>query len=322
MTASGSAWTGDELVRTGRHLVTIGEATVEALAHRLPKDFRPPEPDELDVFRSRVARPLGDVAAEVEQRLEPDGPGLAIVVGEGLEALTDGQLTALTLGMSVLLGQPMAQNSENELVVSVRDERPEDPVNARGYQSNGRMQMHTDPTDVAGLLCVHSASTGGESWFSSGAAVHDALAREAPDLLPQYFRPWGWDLRGLQRPGAERLVTTPVFSLENDDLYCRFGMLMLREGERAMGGLTAAADAALVAFDEVAQRPDLTLRHSLRRGESAWFDNYRILHGREAFEDQDGTDQVRHLLRTWVWRHDRPSLSPGFTAFSAAMDRS
>lgn len=259
------------------------------------------------------------------ERLGPAGIGLAILVGDGLDALTDGQLTALLLGLSALLGRPMAQNSEDEIIVSVRDERPADVQTARGYRSNARMVMHTDPTDVAGLLCLRQGAAGGASLFVNAATIHDVLARQVAALpaasLAEYYRLWSWDLRGMQRPGADPLVTTPIFSTHRGALSCRYGSLMLREGARATDGLSAEAAAALDLFEEVAQRPELGLRYTLRRGESVWINNYRVLHGREAFEDRAGTAQVRHLLRTWVWLHEQPPLARDFTAFSAAIDR-
>ena len=71
----------------------------------------------------------------------------------------------------------------------------------------------------------------------------------------------------------------------------------------------------------VARRPELTLRHRLRRGESVWIDNYRVLHAREAFEDQQDTGVARRLIRIWLWLHEGIPLPTGFAAFSAAIDR-
>jgi hypothetical protein len=254
-------------------------------------------------------------------KLGPAGPGLAFLVGDGLEALADGQLTALLFGLSTLLGRPTAQNAEGELVVSVRDERPADIETARGYLTNGRMLMHTDPTDVAALLCLQQSTSGGANTYVSAAAVHDELAGQEPLLLPEYYRLWSWDLRGLQRPGADQVVTTPIFASHRGRLSCRYGSLMLRAGARGTGTLTPAAAAALDLFEQVAQRPELALRYALRRGESVWINNYRVLHAREEFEDGGGTDGARHLLRSWIWLHERPPLPPTFTAFSTAIDR-
>ena len=249
------------------------------------------------------------------------GPGLAVVAHDELEALSDGQLTALAFGVSVLLGRPTRQRFPDDFLVVVEDRRPGDVSTAPGYQSNGRMGMHTDPTDAAVLACLTASAMGGESLFASAAAVHDVLAREAPTVLDRFRRSWTWDLRGAQRPGTDPLVDSPIFGPDSDDVRCRFGWLLLHEGARATGRLTPEVAAALELFEEVARRPELTLRHRLRRGESVWIDNYRVLHGREAFEDRQDTGVARRLIRIWLWLHEGIPLPTGFAAFSAAIDR-
>lgn len=214
----------------------------------------------------------------------------------------------------------MAQSSDDELVVTVRDTRPANVATARGYLSNGPMLMHTDPTDVAALLCLQASPLGGASLFSSADAVRDVLAADAPADLHRYYAPWTWDLRGMQAPGTSPHVPTPIFGQRAGRNSCRFGSLMLREGARAAGSFTDGAAAALDRFEAVADRPSLRLRHVLRRGESVWMDNYRVLHGREEFHDRSGADRARSLLRVWLWRHERPELAPGFEAFAEAMD--
>jgi hypothetical protein len=202
----------------------------------------------------------------VLERLGVDGPGLVVLTGDGIEQLSDGQLGALLVGVSALIGRPMAQNSDDELVVTVRDMRPADASTARGYLSNGPMLMHTGPTDVAALLCLQASPAGGASLFSSADAVRDVLATDAPAEVDRYHAPWTWDLRGMQAPGATPYVLTPIFGEHAGRISCRFGSLMLREGARAADSLTADAAAALDRFEAVAGRPSLTLRHVLRRG--------------------------------------------------------
>lgn len=316
-----TAWVGADLESTGEHLVRLDAADVARLVDALPADFRTPDPAGYDEVRARMVGPLGGIAAAISDRIGPSGPGLAFVVGDDLRAMRDAQLTPLVFGLSVLLGRPMAQNAENEVIVSVRDLKPADVKTARGYTSNDKMLMHTDPTDVAGLLCLERSAVGGAGLFIDAATVHAELLRLDPDAVARYHSPWTWDLRGMQRPGVERLVRSPIFSRHDEMLSCRYGSLLLREGARATGGLTEDTAALLDRFEEVAQRTQLCLRYALNRGESVWVNNYRILHGREGFEDEAGRNQVRHLLRTWVWLHDKPRLADDFTAFAAAMDR-
>ncbi|WP_410676936.1 TauD/TfdA family dioxygenase [Amycolatopsis sp. cmx-4-68] len=316
-----SAWRPEQLVDSGLHLVEVDAATVRALATGLPESqCVTTDPKALRELRAVVAPLLSSVAGGIAARLGVTGPGLTLVDGDGLATLTDGQLVSLVLGLSVLLGRPIPQNRDRELVVTVLDERPGDIERARGYRTNGRMLMHTDPTDVAGLLCLSEGAEGGDGVYTSSGAVLDELSEAAPDLVHRYFQPWHWDLRGMQRAGTEQIVRSPVFGVARGVVSCRYGSLLIREGARKCGELDAEAAAALDLFEEVAQRPHLALRLSLRRGQSVWLNNHRVLHGREAFEDDIGTGRVRRLLRTWIWSHEPPPLPPAFLAFCNAID--
>jgi hypothetical protein len=206
----------------------------------------------------------------------------------------------------------MSQNPAGDRVVSVRDEQPSDP-GARGYRTNKRLLMHTDAADVAGLLCLSPGSAGGSNTFASAETIHDVLIDESPELVPEYYRRWEWDLRGLQRSGERPTLSAPVYSYYGGRLRCRYASPLLRNGAaRAGTELSPAQVQALDRFEEVAHRPALHVRHTLRRGESMWMDNYLVLHGREPFDDDAGRGRVRHLLRTWIWLHDAPILAPGF----------
>lgn len=311
------AWTPDELAASGQHLVELPADLVRLLARSLPTEFVLPDGPDADAeFRDRMAPRLGPIAGDIARRLGPGGPGLAIVTGPGLADLGAGQLTGLLFGLSTVLGRPIGQNTEDERIVSVVDERPARRENARGYQTNGNMLMHTDPTDVAALLCLSQSATGGGSVLASVGTVLDALTDKAPELVHEYFRLWDWDLRGVQREGAARVVPTPIFSVYRGTLSCRYGSTMLRE--RA----SDPRDTMLLdLFDEVAQQPGLLYQHTLRPGEIMWLNNYRVLHGRSAFTDDDASGMVRRLLRTWIWLHERPVLASSFWDFSEAIDR-
>jgi hypothetical protein len=315
------SWRPEDLLDTRSYKVVLDTETLQSL-RRLQPDFVLPEAKADAAFRAELPSSLTVVARRVLRLLGPEGPGFAVVTADGIGELNDAQLTGVVFGLSVLLGRPIGQNAEDERIVSVLDERPADVQTARGYRTNAALLMHTDPTDVFSLMCLQPSAHGGSSVYVSASAVLDALTDEAPDLVHAYFRLWDWDLRGIQRPGAAQIVPTPIFSYYAGELSCRYGSLMLREGERnGSRGLRSEDEAALEHFEAVAQRPELALRYVLQRGESMWVNNYRVLHGRDAFEDDCASGGVRHLLRTWVWLHERPALAASFSAFAEAIDR-
>lgn len=307
-------WTGESLRADGSYLVAVTLDEVEQLAKELPAQFEAPR-DEAGVDRIRpdATAVLGPLAARIDRRVS-DGCGLAIVTGEGLAELTDGQLHYLVYGLSLVLGRPMAQNPAGERVVSVLDECPAD-AQARGYRTNKALLMHTDAADIAGLLCLQQGASGGGNAFASAETVHDVLVDEVPELVHEYYRLWEWDVRGQQRPGARPTLSSPVFSYYAGRLRCRYASVLLRQGAARTGGaLSDEQVAALDRFEETARRPELQLTYRLARGESMWLNNYTILHAREAFADEASSGQVRHLLRTWIWQHDGPALSRSFAS--------
>lgn len=255
---------------------------------------------------------LGPLAVRIDRRVS-DGYGLAIVTDEGLAEFAGGRLRYLLYGLSLVLGRPMAQNPAGGWVVSVLDESPAD-AQARGYRTNKALLMHTDAADVAGLLCPQQGASGGNA-FVNAETVHDVLVEEVLELMHEYYRQWEWDVRGQQRPGARPTLSSPVFSYYAGRLRCRYVSVLLRQGAARSGGVLSEEQvAALDRFEETARRPELQLTYRLTRGESMWLNNYTILHAREAFADEATSGQVRHLLRTWIWRHDGPALAPSFAS--------
>jgi hypothetical protein len=307
---------GSDLTKTGDHYHTVDTAAVARLSRELPTEFQIPDTTKATkAFRIQMSDLLSDIATIISEKTQ-SYPGLAILAGAGLEKLSDSQLTAMLYGLSLILGRPVAQNKAGEYTAWVRDERPADLQNARGHVTKDQMLLHTDAADLAGLVCLSQATSGGASLFASAATVHDVLTDESPELLHEYYRLWSWYVGVLQMPGAPPTVSSPIFSFYAGELSCRYGSYMLRKGASSAGGqLTVEQVKALDLFEEVTQRPELVLRHTLRRGESVWMNNYRILHGREAFEDGLSTDRMRRLRRVWIWLDNHTVLAPSFASY-------
>jgi hypothetical protein len=307
-------WNGPSLRADGGYLVMMTRDEVRQLARDLPLQFEESCVEVgADGLRSAATAQLDALAARIAGQVT-DGCGLAIVTGADLADLTDGQLRYLLYGLSLVLGHPMAQNAGGERIVSVLDDRAAD-AQARGYRTNKALLMHTDAADIAGLLCLQQGSSGGGNAFVSAETVHDVLVDEAPELVHQYYRLWEWEVRGQQRPGAPQTLSSPIFSYYAGRLRCRYASVLLRQGaSRAGGQLTAEQIGALNRFEEIARRPELQLTYRLERGESVWLNNYTVLHARDAFVDEDGSGQIRHLLRTWIWQHEDPPLARCFAS--------
>jgi hypothetical protein len=309
-------WIGSDLTKAGNHYHIVDTELVARLAHGLPTEFQVPETVKAeDQFLVQVRDILSDIATVILEKTQSN-LGLAILTGSGLEELTDDQLSAMLYGLSLILGQPMVQNLAGERLVLIRDEHPTDSQNARGYVTKDKMLLHTDASDLVGFICHSQAASGGANLFASATAVHDILTDEAPEMLHQYYRLWNWNVSGLQISKTPPTVLSPIFSFYAGELSCRYGSSMLRKGASGVGErLTIEQVKALDLFEEMVQRSKIVLRYTLRRGESVWINNYRVLHGREAFEDDSSIAQMRRLLRVWTWLDNRPVLAPTFASF-------
>jgi hypothetical protein len=258
---------------------------------------------------------FSDIVSQVRAKLL-FGPGLALLSGKALSALADAQLEAMHFLVCAGLGRPMWQNCARDLIVRVEDTKPQDPDRARGFKSNTRMLMHTDGWDCAGLMCLSEPLSGGASLFARSQAVHDVIATEVPDLLGHFFDLWEWDIRFFTEDPDRMPVIAPIFSIFDEQLSCRYGSSMLRNGPRVLGReLSPSRTKALDIFEEVASRDSLVTRHLLRRGESVWMNNSRILHGREAFRDSPDGSSPRKLIRLWAKIDKAPRKAAEFTAF-------
>ncbi len=300
-----SLWCGDPWIK-------LSPNCIDELGQDLP-DFEAPW------FAGRAptidGRAIREVADRIRQAVQSNG-GLAIVVGDGLVNFSDGQLASLHYGVATLLGRPVGQNDVGELLVEVCRMTKREVNSSRGYLNNEAMLLHTDVSDIVGLSCLAQADEGGASLFASSRAIHDSLAKIAPDLLPEYYGDWDWNVGVLGFPLVEAPLRSPIFNVHRGRLYCRYGSSLLRNGAQAAGGdLTQRQLDALDAFEEVAAQDETVLRYRLKRGEAVWMNNHTLLHGRESFVEWRTNGTMRRLLRAWTRSTDRINFSARFRHF-------
>jgi alpha-ketoglutarate-dependent taurine dioxygenase len=67
-------------------------------------------------------------------------------------------------------------------------------------------------------------------------------------------------------------------------------------------------------LEEIANDPTFHLQMDFRPGDVQLLNNGRVLHAREAYEDDPDPARRRHLLRLWLAAHDfgsPPAMLPG-----------
>jgi hypothetical protein len=265
--------------------------------------------------RSGVTIPFGKVAfplPNLSTALDPilheieHGRGFMLLRGIARSRYTDAECETIYWGLGVHLGLPVSQNSRGHLLGHVRDEgRTQADPSARAYQTNQRMDFHTDmlPVDVLGLFCLRSAKSGGASKLTSALTIHNVMRKECPDLLETLYGAFHIDWRGEQPPGENPWFTLPMFSECNGKVTTRINSVpyydsAARHGERHRP--TPIQREALERVQEIANRSEFMLTMDFQEGDVQLINNHVMLHAREAYEDFPEPGRERHLLRMWI----------------------
>jgi hypothetical protein len=308
-----ASWRGCDLATHRDWIVPLGDPHVAEL---------------VDVVDHLLATgtPLGAIALEDVRlpRLGPvltgaldellDGRGFVLLRGLPVDALTTAQVECAFWCMGLHLGIPIPQNDAHEMLVHVRDAGLDfaDPT-VRGYQTNQRLDYHSDSTDVVGLLCRQPARSGGVSTIVSSTAIHDELERRRPDLAALLREPWWFDRR--KADTADNFFTRRICAAHNGRLYTHYGRAHIESAVRGpqVPALRADQVEALDAFDALANSPELVLDMAFQPGDMQFLDNYKILHARTDYVDWPEPERRRDLLRLWLTVRRPLDLPADFT---------
>jgi hypothetical protein len=314
--AGPGVWLGPALQHDGSWIHHVDAGTVAeleaALDHAKRAGTRIPFAS-ADFPLPRFAHTLAALRDEIE-----NGRGFVLVRGIPRSRYSDEDCALLYWGIGVHLGTPVSQNARGHLLGHVRDEgRVFADPNARGYQTNQRMDFHCDllPVDVLGLFCLRTAKSGGASKVVSALAVHNVLREERPDLLEVLYQPFHVDWRGEEPAGEQPWYTIPMFSARDGHVSARICSRFYFESCARFGERFRISDAQREALDKVqdiANRSELMLTMNFEEGDIQLINNHMTLHARDAYEDPVEPGRERHLLRMWIAvddAHRRP-LSP------------
>ena len=143
-------------------------------------------------------------------------------------------------------------------------------------------------------------------------AIHNHLVRERPDLAAALYEPLPYDTRGEHADGARAYYSVPAFTEHDGRLFVRFIPQYILASQRHADApaLSATAREAIAAASALANDPDFNVYMDLQPGEIQLINNYHVLHGRTAYEDDVAHGYKRHLKRLWLATHalvERPS---------------
>ena len=296
-----SAWKGADLAGKEAITVDLGPRQVDALRRALDavkaRGFGVGDFGREDFDLAAIADDLAQIRREVL-----DGRGLVILRGFPVDDYDADDMARMFWGLGCHFGRAVSQSRLGDRLGHVTDVSGKDP-RERGYRSRKELRLHTDADNMVGLLCLKGAKSGGLSRFASALAVHNELHATAPHHLGPLYRGFRYHWRGEQPPGEPPITAyrVPVLSARRGVVSCVYLRDFVEMAADELGQpLTAAAEAALDAFEDTANRPDMVFECRLEPGEAALFNNLALLHARGEFEDYAAPDRKRHLLRLWL----------------------
>jgi len=246
---------------------------------------------------------LGPFLREVLHELL-EGRGFVLLRGLPVERMTREEQAIAYLGLGAWLGRFRSQNAKGHLLGHVKDlgldiRNP----NVRYYQTNRKLEYHTDSIDVVGLLCLKAAKAGGESYLASSMTVYNEILKRRPGLLPALFEPFATDRRGEVPEGMKPWFDIPVFHRHAGKLSCIYVRQYIESAQEHFPEarrLSPEQRAAMDLVDEICNDSGVHLSMDFRPGDIQLLHNHQILHSRGDFENWPEPERHRHLLRLWL----------------------
>ena len=136
------------------------------------------------------------------------------------------------------------------------------------------------------------------------------MLRLRPDLVEVLYQPLHWDRNDEQSAGEDPYFELPAITDINGAPRVFYIGWYIRDAQRhpQVPRLTEAQLEAMDLLEPIANDPAFHLEMDFRPGDVQFLNNARILHAREAYEDDDDPDERRHLLRLWLTAHHFASV--------------
>lgn len=297
------AWHADDVANPDVWTVTFTDDERAQLDAAL-RTARQTSDDPLELSTEHF--PLGSLGQRLQEVNEEliNGRGFVRLRGIDRDRYTDLEMELIYWGIGSHLGRPWAQNKHGHVLGDVVDQGKQlsDPT-ARGNEIGGAaLPFHCDGSDLVGLLCLQNGRTGGRSLVANSVTIHNRMVAEAPELASELYRPQPNDYRGEQPPGRPDWYELPVFTEWDGRLFVRCIPPYIKASQRHRDAprLTETARAGLELVVEWADDPAHHVAMDLEPGDIQLINNYHVMHGRTAYEDDRQTGAIRHLKRLWL----------------------
>jgi len=310
------AWTAADVADESTWTELLDDAEQAELDAALRHALDAKGDDVLRIERDDFPLPtLHDRLLDIERDLI-DGRGFVRLRGIDRARYTQSEMEVLYWGIGMHLGLPWEQNKHGHVLGDVTDQqKAHDDPTARGNELGGvALPFHCDGSDLVGLLCLENGIAGGLSMVASSVTIHNRLVEERPDLAAALYEDFPYDFRGEQAEGGAAFYSLPVFTEWDGRLFVRAIPPYILASQRHPDAprLTPLQTEALGALVRMADDPDNHVTMELRPGDMQFINNFHVLHGRTAYEDDRAGGRVRHLKRLWLETEVLTSRPPYF----------
>ena len=236
-----------------------------------------------------------------------EGIGLFIIDGKCFTDFSKEELIEIYQNVCRILGTLYVQNDKNQKLVQVQDSGKSMKSGGRYHQTKEGGSYHTDSPqwekvpDFIGMCCINPAKKGGESKFVSVYSIHNKMLKEHKQFLEMLYQQFHFDKRGEFESKESPTVFEPIFTYNNNQLKCRYLRDYINDGQMIQKTpLSKEQNEALDIFDKIIHDENLVMSYKLRQNEMVFFNNNRVMHGRTSFEDFEGIENKRLMIRTWI----------------------
>jgi Taurine catabolism dioxygenase TauD, TfdA family len=296
-------WSADDMRDPATWTEHLSKAEIaeleQAVAHARGRSV-----DLLQIGKADFPLPtLGRRLQAIERELM-DGRGFVLIRGLPRERWSNDDMSLAYWGVGAHLGKPWPQNAKGHMLGDVTDQgRSYGDHTSRGNELGLiGLDYHCDGSDLVGLLCLQTGVSGGLSAVCNSVTLHNTLVRERPDLAAELYKPQPFDYRGEQEAGKRGWYAMPVFTRHGARLFVRLIRAYILSAQRHADAprLTDKALEALTWMQAEAESNRHSVIMDFQPGDMQFVNNYHVLHGRTAYEDDRAAGRIRHLKRLWL----------------------
>ena len=227
-----AAWNPDQLKEKKDWIFEINKEASDYIAENIKKVFEPKK----DLFDySRDEFDLGPILENVSNAAKKaySGYGLSLIKGLPRNTLNNQEFKLLIWAIGLHLGVARPQGMFSQYISEVKATGMNYRSNSgRGYNSNAKLDFHTDGCDLVGLACYNKAMKGGQSLIASSITACKVLFAERPDLAEVAMKNFYFSHNEEQIPGECPYYVQPLFDIAEGHLFGKWNWNRVRTAQK------------------------------------------------------------------------------------------